>query len=410
MAAISSQQDLFDADKSAARALWERQARKHPGVAGFIGTINACLHFFIDGHAIVALGHWLVVTAGRIAETALLLATLWVTAANVAPDLVTGALGSPMVQMISGLALIAFSLLPEIIVFSAIVTSFQHWQKFFRDRRAANAEWLWGILYTLPTGMFIALTVITISSFVTSEGAVAHATGVALVARCLSGWFYSLVELVAASLGRRGTPPISQRQVEDQLAKLVAKTRTTLEDAVANAVANTERQLASQVATLNSQVATAVANEVATVVANGLVSSDQSLATGVATEQLEILVSLVQQQQEIISQLASQLADMRHEVHTSVTEIRSFSQSMPAVRPMRVLPAAKPSLAAERKPERLPDVGEERPAQRVLRFLEECNQRGYKPKLREIMETCQVAKATATGLRLSFYGSQNEED
>src|SRR2546421_8787661 len=119
MAAIQ-QQHTSTEEKSPARLMWDRWIEKHPTIHGILNVIGSLFGFFFNGHFIVAIGHWLVVTAGRIAETALLLATLWVTAANVAPDLVAK-LGAGNATALSSLSLIAFSLLPEIIVFSAII-------------------------------------------------------------------------------------------------------------------------------------------------------------------------------------------------------------------------------------------------------------------------------------------------
>ncbi len=430
MAALSQQQSEIE-EKGAARAFWDGLMQKHPNIHGFLSIIGSLFGFFANGHFIVAFGHWIVRTAGRIAETALLLATLWVTAANVAPDLV-GKLGAASVSNFNALSLIAFSLLPEIIVFGAIITTYEHWARFFRDSRAANPAWVWASLYTIPTGSFVVMTVLTIVSFVTHDGTATHATGAALAARCLAGWFYSLVELIFAAIGKRTGQTITPRQVEDRLAEIVATTRATLENAVATLTTNTQQQLTHQVATINYQITQNIASEVAKMettieqkVANLVANTsmqvaipDESQQQGITAEQFSMLVELINQQAATIKQLTGSLAEVRREFRTTVTEIRSVTQEIPAAiqgaAAPRALPAGK---TVESKPTETGEANEndaEKPGQRVLRYLQDCQRRSYKPTLAEIQEVCQVAKKTATTYRKSFYGegesSQNDEE
>jgi len=217
-------------EKSIARQFWDEQMEKHPKFHGTLSIIGEVTGFFLNGHAVVKAGHWLVVTDGRIAETALLFATLWVTAVNIAPNFITQiAGGANNVDTLNALSLMAFSLLPEIIVFSAIIITYEHWQRFFRDQRASNPAWMWGCLYTLPTGTFIGMTIYTLCSFVSNHGAIAQITGLAIVIRCLAGWFYALIELVYVTLGRRTGYTITTHQVDDRMAEIVATAQTTLE-------------------------------------------------------------------------------------------------------------------------------------------------------------------------------------
>jgi hypothetical protein len=161
--------------------------------------------YILHGHIIVDLGHWVVVTAGHIAETAMLFATLWVTATNVAPKL-TNPL--PIAPTLSSISLMVFSLLPEIILFSAIITSYQYWYAAIRQKNPQG--WMWAVLFTLPTLIFFVMTVVTISSFAGTGGDVQQATGGALVVRCLAGWFYALISLIRAKMPSSGVATMTQ--------------------------------------------------------------------------------------------------------------------------------------------------------------------------------------------------------
>jgi signal transduction histidine kinase len=291
------------------------------------------------------------------------------------------------------------------------------------------------VLYSIPTLSFIIMTIVTISSFVSAHGSGAvHATGLALVIRCLSGWFFGVIELLYASLGKNSQQTFSPQQVIDQMAAVVATTTATFDRAIENTVAaitaRTQQQLSSQIASVQFQITQKVASEVATFekaieqkVAN-LISQIQiappSISTqGITDEQFNLLVELINQQATTIQQLSSSLAEVRREVRTTVTEIRSFTQETTAIQ----APASTKALPASRTVESDAPEGTEadkransieKPGQRVQRFLQECQARNYKPKLQEIQDICQVAKKTATTYRQNFYGegesSQTEEE
>jgi len=232
-----SQKQTQTTEQSTARQFWDEQMERHPKFHGTLSIIGEAADFFLNGHAVVKAGHWVIVTSGRIAETALLFATLWITAINVAPNFITQiAGGTTNVNTLNALSLMAFSLLPEIIVFSAIIITYEHWQRFFRDRKANNPAWIWGCLYTLPTSTFLIMTVVTLGSFVSRDGAIAQITGLAIVIRCLAGWFYALIELVYITLGKRTGYTITTHQVEDRMAEIVATTQATLEQTAASVI------------------------------------------------------------------------------------------------------------------------------------------------------------------------------
>src|SRR5260370_40151544 len=95
----------------AARDAWDAFLRHHPRVHGNLCIMSSFCGYFLNGHAIVALVQWMVQVAGRVAESALLLATLYVTFNNVAHTLVSWMLPEHAVSALNYLSVVAFSLL-----------------------------------------------------------------------------------------------------------------------------------------------------------------------------------------------------------------------------------------------------------------------------------------------------------
>lgn len=237
------QQGQGTGDTSAARAFWDKTMEAHPRFAGVLAIIGAVLEFFIGGHFIVAIAHKIIIVSGRVAESVLLGAALWITAINIANSYITQLVGGGNVSTWNAWALLAFSLLPEVIVFAAIVTTFEHWLRFARDRRWANPAWVWGLLYLIPTATFIGMTLYTIGSFVSRSGVADQITGGAIVVRCFAGWFYCLVEIVYLSLGRKGIGGAlaTPEQQEDMLTQAIEKVTLMYQGSLRNAFEEMQR-------------------------------------------------------------------------------------------------------------------------------------------------------------------------
>lgn len=192
--------------ENAAREAWLSFLRGHPKVSGFLAIISSFFGYFLNGHAIVAFVQWLVRVAGRVAESALLLATLYVTLNNVAHTLVTWILPSQAISALNYLSLVAFSLLPELIVAAAIKITVDHWSMLMRNRSWRNPAWIWAVLYSLPTLTFVVMTIYTLLGFVqivAISGTPAQATGASLTIRFLAGWSYAMIEILFATIGKK---------------------------------------------------------------------------------------------------------------------------------------------------------------------------------------------------------------
>ena len=159
--------------------------------------LQALFTSIFTGQCVIDLVRHLVKTAGNIAESAFMLAVVYVTINNVSHQLVTWILPPDTILVANQVAVILFSVLPELIVVSAILKTYDQWciYKMTGDRMA---RW-WAIAYTLPTTMFLGMTIITLSSFTDVQATTnvsPTATGAMLVSRCLSGWFYGLIQMM----------------------------------------------------------------------------------------------------------------------------------------------------------------------------------------------------------------------
>jgi hypothetical protein len=199
----------------------------------------------------------------------------------------------------------------------------------------------------------------------------------------------------------------------EQVATLEARLTEQVANITTTVIGASSRLMASVEQHVSTQVATQVANEVAKLetvvsrqVARSLATYSEQIALQIASpiatdnqlsEQVEALVGLLHEQARTIQNLTSSFAEVRREVRTTVTEIRSISQETPAISQITA-----PVIDASSEP-----------GERVRAFLQQWNS-PQKPTLLQIQDACQVAKKTATIHREKFYGvatgSQNEND
>lgn len=183
---------------------WQELMQKYPRIFAVLNIAKGCVEFFFGGHVIPWLLYKTLIFSSRVADGVLIAAALWITAINVAPTFMTARVGgSPNADNLSSLALLAFSLLPELITVAALVLTIKHWLAFSKRPARSNPAWVWGALYAIPTLTFLCMTVWTISSFVSHNGGNAQITGWLLVVRCLAAWGYSFVEILYFELGRQ---------------------------------------------------------------------------------------------------------------------------------------------------------------------------------------------------------------
>lgn len=151
--------------------------------------------------------NWLVISGGVIAQSAFMLATLYVTACVVAHQLLTWIFWRcpQVIPVLNQVSVLIFSWIPELIVAAAMTTSIQHWKTGFRTKY--KWAFVWAVAYTIPTLVFLLMTIITILSFVSLQEISANSyqvTGANLIMRVLFGWFYGVVGMLFDSVGKAG--------------------------------------------------------------------------------------------------------------------------------------------------------------------------------------------------------------
>ena len=92
----------------------------HPRVGACIDLVTSLFHYITSGKWVVDLVRWMITTGGTIAESAFLLATVYVTTNTVAHTLVTWILPDRVISTLNQVSVIAFSVLPELIIFAAM--------------------------------------------------------------------------------------------------------------------------------------------------------------------------------------------------------------------------------------------------------------------------------------------------
>ena len=221
----------------------------HPRIAGALNAGGRLLRYIVTGAWIVDLVRWLVDTGGNVAESAFVLATVYVTINTVAHLLVTWLLPDGVITSLNQISVIAFSVLPELIVVAAMVVTFDHWRVALNTKRVDS--WVWAIAYTLPTSVFLGMTIYTITSFVTFEAAHSNAspqaTGAILVIRCLAGWSYGIVQMLWVKLGKKGYAALVAGPKSDiaALAAVVAAGEKSAQE-LQEKIAQLEQQLEDQ--------------------------------------------------------------------------------------------------------------------------------------------------------------------
>src|SRR6266487_270170 len=171
--------------------------------------VGRFLDFVFNGHILVSFVRWLVRVTGYTAESALMLAVLWITITSVAPMVVTPLLmdQSTMATSIS-FTVIVLAIIPELILINALTNVIEHWLRVIQgnaqSRTARVFSWIWAIGFTIPTSLFLYLTSVTIHN-VQATGNLVQATTSMIDLRCYAGWAYAVLETLYATtrVGKR---------------------------------------------------------------------------------------------------------------------------------------------------------------------------------------------------------------
>src|SRR6266516_4347826 len=154
-----------------------------------------------------------------------------------------------------------------------------------------------------------------------------------LVAKCMIALLY--VMSVAHQVKQDGLNPTQVATLEARMQEQVAQISATSSQAIADMQRSISGQVAHEVAQISATIGENVATQIEQLYshlddenAQKSLSGDQD--TALLSEQVGQLVGLVSNQAQIIEHLTNELAGVRREVRTTVTEIRSFVQETPA--------------------------------------------------------------------------------
>jgi hypothetical protein len=223
--------------------------------------IGSFYQWFISGIWFVSIMRQVIVTGGNIAESAFLIATLWVIVNAVAHTLLTWFMPTHTIELFNYLAVIAFSALPELIIIPVAIVCFSHWTVAIKQKDFASG--VWAVLYSVPAVFFLVMTILAITTFVSTGGNhFVPASGIELVIRCLSGWMYAVVNMLFQKLGephyasRFDTLETDLAQSKREIERLTSHFETAIQTANSNfqtAMQSKQHECDSQINEIMSQ-------------------------------------------------------------------------------------------------------------------------------------------------------------
>lgn len=168
-------------------------------------SLTAFINELLSWKWFVRFVRWLIISGGTVAESAFLVATLYVTICVVAHPLLVWILPENVILVLNQVSVIVFACIPELIVFSAVKVTIDHWRTAFATRN--KWSFVWAVSYTIPTVVFLAMTIITITSFVSLQEinvSTYQVSGANLIIRVMFGWLYGVVGMLFDSIGKSG--------------------------------------------------------------------------------------------------------------------------------------------------------------------------------------------------------------
>jgi hypothetical protein len=236
-------QQTRETGKSAARLFWEEQMDKYPKIHGVLSILGSVCGYVFNGHIVLAAAKWAITVGGRIATSILFFAALWVAGRSTEPASLAHVLSyMPLIHFtapqVDHAAILSFTLLPEILLLGAGLTTIEQWVGV---KRQGGLYWVWALIYSLLTALFLGITIYTFISFLVNGSAsvVISASGKAdgaTLIRALTGWSYALLELLHAGVGARyssapeTTPAISPVDLQAMINQTISGLTAQLQE------------------------------------------------------------------------------------------------------------------------------------------------------------------------------------
>lgn len=164
----------------------------------FTTTVKGVAHSLFTWDWTKRFLHWLIISAGTVAECVFLIASLWISVNASVHTFVLLFIDETTTQHLTELATAAYVALPELILALACVVTISHVRLWLYDRKN-YAAFIWSVLYGLPTLVFLVLSLVTLGSSVLS---VNFRLPVPLVVvRALAGYMFAFTSLLYTQLG-----------------------------------------------------------------------------------------------------------------------------------------------------------------------------------------------------------------
>jgi len=142
--------------------------------------------------------YWLVVSAGTVSECIFLMASLWISVNATVHPLMLKVVSEAVSETLSQLSVASFTSLPEVIVGLAFVTTYGHIKTYCLHKKSSALTW--GILFGLPTLVFMVLSLWTLGS---SSLHIGYEMPPFIIAtRALSGYLYGFLSMIFVLIGK----------------------------------------------------------------------------------------------------------------------------------------------------------------------------------------------------------------
>lgn len=159
-----------------------------------VNRVGRFLSDFLAWHWVPAIVHWLVMSAGEVADGVFLIGTLWLCINASVHPLIVMMISDQTAKTITYFIVAAYVGLPEFLVGLAIVRVFHMFQQYWYNKD--NSSLFWCIVFTPPTFVFFGITLYTISCSVASIGYNFELPSWMVVLRGDAGFLYALSSMV----------------------------------------------------------------------------------------------------------------------------------------------------------------------------------------------------------------------
>jgi hypothetical protein len=238
--------------KSSAQEFWDSKMEAHPALHFVLSIICEVAGFFLNGHFLVFTGRWVIRVSGYVAETALLFAVLWISGTSVAPSLVELVMSKTFMDYLVMLAMVVLALIPEIILANAIINSIKQWMNVVQDHRRIMS-WVWAILFTIPTCMFLVLTAITLNTLGAHNGNLVQISSDTLNFRMDAGWTYGLLEVVYAGVKKLFPQYATSTQIPSNQTQIITANPVDYEQIMTTILPQISSHIAGQMKVISAQ-------------------------------------------------------------------------------------------------------------------------------------------------------------